>query len=174
MTVDIVFTIEADAWDEILPGIEAPAAHAARAALDRVRVEADVLEVSIVLADDAFVADLNRRYRGKEGATNVFAFPQSAQSPGGVRLLGDVVLGHETVMAEARAQSKRPEHHVCHLVVHGVLHLCGYDHETGATARDMETLEREILASQSIADPYRDDPSDPEAPPPLSGQSIAP
>ena len=121
------------------------------------------LEVGVRLAGDDELRDLNRRYRGIDAPTNVLAFPAAACQPGtlpaapaaGAPLaLGDVVLGLETVGAEAAAQVTPLADHLRHLVVHGVLHLAGYDHgdETGAAA--MESLEVGILAGIGVANPY--------------------
>lgn len=111
-------------------------------------------ELSIMLADDARIADLNRTYRGKDGPTNVLSFP-AAEMPGvDTPLLGDVALAHETIVREAEAQRKRFADHLLHLTVHGVLHLLGHDHENDADAEDMEALERRILEDFGIADPY--------------------
>ncbi len=114
-------------------------------------------EVSVVLTDDATVRALNRDYRNHDAPTNVLAFAQDAatsdQKDGPV-LLGDVVLAYETVRREASAQGKTLTDHTCHLVVHGVLHLLGFDHQTDAAAADMERREIAILAALGIADPY--------------------
>ena len=118
---------------------------AARAAVGR-RESALV----VALADDKTVRKLNARHRGSNKPTNVLSYPSDARG-----LLGDIVLARETVWREARAQGKRPADHVSHLVVHGVLHLLGYDHETGdADAERMEGRERRILKGLGIADPY--------------------
>ena len=109
-------------------------------------------EVTIVLTDDAEQRALNRTWRGKDAPTNVLSFPASAQmgEPLGEPLsLGDVVLAYETVVREAHADGIA-------LVVHGVLHLLGYEHENAAEAERMETLERAVLATFGIADPYAD------------------
>jgi probable rRNA maturation factor len=129
-------------------------------------------EACVVLADDAFVQSLNRSYRGKDSPTNVLSFPFQAPpgtgAPGGFddegivgamtgpepRQLGDVVLAAETVTGEASAEGIPPVHHLQHLVVHGLLHLMGFDHETDAQAEVMEGLEVEILATLGIGDPY--------------------
>lgn len=124
------------------------------------------VEMAIVLADDAAVRELNRRYRGRDAPTNVLSFPQQDGSErpklpqGAPLLLGDVVLAYETVQAECHEQRKAFDDHLSHLVVHGTLHLLGHDHDNPADAAAMETLEREILARLGIADPYaiRPDP----------------
>ena len=103
----------------------------------------------IVLANDRLQRRLNRDFRGTDKPTNVLSF---ASAPEG---LGDVVLALETVTREARTQGKSLADHVAHLVVHGVLHLMGYDHETGREAARMERLEARILDGLGIADPYR-------------------
>jgi probable rRNA maturation factor len=106
-------------------------------------------ELCLVLADDALQRRLNRDFRGRDKSTNVLSFE------GAPATLGDVVLALETVAAEAESQGKSLADHVAHLVVHGVLHLMGYDHQTAAAARQMERLEIAILAGLGIADPYR-------------------
>jgi probable rRNA maturation factor len=117
----------------------------------------DGAEASVVLGNDALVRRLNASYRGKDAATNVLAFP-FPRPPGGPPsanvYLGDVVLAAETVLREAHAQAIEPAHHLQHLVVHGLLHLLGYDHDTGAAAEQMERLETAILASIGVGDPY--------------------
>jgi probable rRNA maturation factor len=117
----------------------------------------DGAEASVVLGNDALVRRLNASYRGKDAATNVLAFPFQ-RPPGGPptanAYLGDVVLAAETVLREADAQAIEPAHHLQHLIVHGLLHLLGYDHETGAAAEQMERLETAILASIGVGDPY--------------------
>lgn len=122
-------------------------------------------EACVVLADDTLVQSLNRAYRGKDAPTNVLSFP--FQGPGGAtrpddigaeaaapRQLGDVVLAAETVAHEADAQGIPPVHHLQHLVVHGLLHLLGLDHDTEPAAEAMERLEVEILATLGVPDPY--------------------
>jgi len=117
-------------------------------------------ELVLVLADDRLVRSLNKDYRGQDTPTNVLSFAgldgateTAADVP---LLLGDVVLARETVSREAGAQGKSVAEHLAHLVVHGVLHLLGYDHEAALEAEQMESLERAIMADLGIADPYRD------------------
>lgn len=125
------------------------------------------IELSIVLGDDALLRRLNRQWRGQDKATNVLSFPAqdalpvsaspAAVPPAGTPLpLGDVVLAFGTVEGEAAAQGKVLADHLAHLVVHGVLHLLGFDHVRAAEADRMEALETAVLAGLGIADPYRD------------------
>lgn len=109
--------------------------------------------VSLLLGDDASIAALNKQFRGKDGPTNVLSFPpaEGAAEPG---FLGDIAVAAETVAMEAQFQGKRFEHHAAHLVVHGFLHLLGYDHQDSADAERMESRERAILLSIGIEDPY--------------------
>jgi probable rRNA maturation factor len=114
-------------------------------------------EVTVVLGSDTLVRRLNKTYRGKDTPTNVLSFPY--QSPPGAAVdagayLGDVVLAAETVCQEAAERGIEPTHHVQHLVVHGLLHLLGHDHDTDADAEAMERLETEVLATIGLADPY--------------------
>ena len=135
---------------------DAAQALAANAAL-RPRLPA---EATVVLSSDAEVRKLNKQWRRQDKPTNVLSFPAMPAPAGrGPRLLGDVILAAETIAREAAAQAIPPAHHLQHLIVHGVLHLAGYDHESEAEAVVMERLEVEILAGLGIADPY--DGSDP-------------
>jgi len=99
-------------------------------------------------------AELNRRWRGKRRATNVLSFPGAALPGGGPQLLGDVVICAPVVDREARQQGKSRAAHWAHMVVHGTLHLQGYDHRTRAQAAAMESLETRLLARLGVANPY--------------------
>jgi probable rRNA maturation factor len=117
----------------------------------------DAAVACIALSDDAAVRDLNARFRGKDAATNVLSFPSPAGGAdifSDARNLGDVVIACETVLAEAREQGIPPGHHLQHLVVHGLLHLLGFDHDNDDDAIEMEGLEIEMLALLGIANPY--------------------
>ncbi|HZB91877.1 MAG TPA: rRNA maturation RNase YbeY [Stellaceae bacterium] len=145
-------------WREALPQAGAQALAAARAALaGGGRAFDGPGELSLVLGDDALVHGLNRAWRGKDAPTNVLSFGagEGPLPPGAPRLLGDVELAFETVAAEAAAQGKPLSCHLAHLVVHGVLHLLGFDHESAAEAERMEALETRILAGLGVPDPYR-------------------
>jgi probable rRNA maturation factor len=119
-------------------------------------------EAGVVLADDNRVRELNATYRGKDAPTNVLSFPFQPP-PGGVpeerAYLGDVVLAAETVALEAAERGIAPTAHLQHLVVHGLLHLLGFDHATDTEAEQMEQLEAEILATLGIANPYAELPA---------------
>lgn len=117
-------------------------------------------ELSIVLACDGFVQELNRQFRGQDKPTNVLSFP--AEPLPSIDLgdepapLGDVIVAWETLLREAEAEGKTPLDHLRHLVVHGTLHLLGFDHQDDGEAERMEGLEREALARLGVADPYRE------------------
>ena len=111
-------------------------------------------EVSVVLTDDAAIQALNRRWRGRDAATNVLSFPAPRPRAGPAPMLGDIVVAFETLAREAEGEGKAFSAHLAHLVVHGFLHLLGFDHENDADADDMEARERAILAALGIRDPY--------------------
>lgn len=125
---------------------------AARAAAEAVRGRGAPGSVTVALSSDTHVRDLNGRFRGKPKPTNVLSFPAGPGAPEGQ--IGDIVLGLETVMREAEDQDIPLAHHVQHLIVHGVLHLLGYDHETPADAETMEALEISVLSKLGVANPY--------------------
>lgn len=113
-------------------------------------------ELSILFTDDAAIRQLNAQWRGKDKPTNVLSFPAFATGPGDPLppILGDIVLAAGTVAREAALEGKPLAHHMSHLIVHGLLHLVGYDHETDAEAEAMEGIERRVLARLAIPDPY--------------------
>lgn len=114
------------------------------------------VEISILWTNDRQMAALNRRFRQKSGATNILSFPsQETFSWTGEELfLGDLALGYETVMVQAELAGKPTSHHVAHLVLHGLLHLAGFDHIQESEASEMEALETHLLAEVGISDPY--------------------
>lgn len=142
----IEIEVEADDWTVALPEVEAVVERAATAALGR--IEGDVV---VLLTDNAAVRDLNGRFRDKDKPTNVLSFPAPESA---APHLGDIVLAYGVCADEAVAQKKTLADHLSHLVVHGVLHLLGRDHEDDAEAEEMEAEEREILAELGVADPY--------------------
>lgn len=147
--------------------IETLAQQATLAALAEAGVDAARCSVSLMFADDAQLAALNERFRNKTGPTNVLSWPAFALAPAapgasppppplcgpGRTLLGDVALAADTILREAQARALAPGDHLTHLIVHGVLHLLGYDHDADADAAVMEGLERRALARLGIADP---------------------
>ena len=138
--------VEADAWTDALPEAETVVRRAATAALGTVAGD-----IVVLLTDDAAVRDLNARFRDKDRPTNVLSFPAPESA---APHLGDIVLAYGVCADEAAAQGKSLADHLSHLVVHGVLHLLGRDHEDDAEAEEMEAEEREILAGIGVADPY--------------------
>jgi probable rRNA maturation factor len=139
-----------DGWLKGLPQAEHLVRQAARAAVIGAR-RTGRRSLAVALADDRRVRALNARDRKKDKPTNVLSYPSGERG-----FLGDIVLARQTVWREARLQQKTAADHLSHLVVHGTLHLLGYDHETGeADADRMEALERRVLAKLGIADPYR-------------------
>lgn len=146
---------DTDLWDA-LPDAEMVVAAAVGAAFAEAKLKAlPDAELSVTLSDDAAVRELNAKWRSKNSATNVLTFPafdpdEMADAP----MLGDVILAFETVDREAREEGKSLSDHVTHLVVHGVLHLFGYDHLDDEEAEEMEALETRALARLGVADPY--------------------
>ena len=117
-------------------------------------------EACIALSTDASVRTLNRAWRTKDHATNVLSFPTPPGQPvaeGIPPFVGDVVLALETIQQEALGLGIPVEHHIQHLVIHGLLHLFGFDHEEDAMAEEMEAIETEVLATMGIGDPYAGD-----------------
>jgi probable rRNA maturation factor len=136
--------IASPAWREALPNAEALIQDTAGA------VDAEG-EAAVLLTDDAEIRDLNARFRGKDTATNVLSFPAGPNHWG---RLGDVALAYGVCEREARDQGKPLADHLRHLVVHGLLHLLGYDHEDEGEGDEMEALERLILSRMGVPDPY--------------------
>jgi probable rRNA maturation factor len=159
----IAISIENPAWLRRVPDARPRCRRLARAALAAAGFgssgTAATAELSLVLGDDALLRRLNRQFRGKDKPTNVLSFPgydpaeRAVERP--ILPLGDVAIAYETSASEARAQGKTLAAHLSHLVVHGVLHLLGYDHLTKTQANDMETLETAVLARFGLSDPYR-------------------
>ena len=148
-------SVECELW-AALPNAENLAAQAIDKArkVTKIKLHKDA-EVSVLLVDDARIRSLNAQWRSIDKATNVLTFPASA--PGKLAsnpLLGDIVMAFETMQREARVEGKSLANHFSHLVVHGFLHLIGYDHENEGDAETMEALEIKVLAGLKIANPY--------------------
>lgn len=147
--------VEAGDWpppaalEDLTKGVVAAAVAAVRPPL------AEGAELSLVFTDDAHIRALNRRFRRLDRPTNVLSFPAPmAENDRFGPLLGDIALARETIRHEAEAEGLTFEGHVSHLILHGFLHILGYDHEEETTASDMERLETAILGGLGIADPY--------------------
>ena len=138
--------IEDPAWSAALPDAAALAERAATAALAGAPGD-----VAVLLTGDEAVARLNTDFRDKPGPTNVLSFPAAASAR---PHLGDVALAYGVCAREAAEQGKLLDHHLMHLVAHGVLHLVGYDHQTDAEAETMEALERQLMQGLGAPDPY--------------------
>lgn len=151
--VAIDLAIEAGDWpaESILTDLTERAVAAAASRLPDLR---DGGELSVVFTDDEHIATLNAAWRNKPKPTNVLSFPAAQIAGDGGRMLGDIVLALETVAREAADAHLTLGDHITHLLVHGLLHLIGYDHESDAEATAMEAMEIEILATLGIADPY--------------------
>jgi probable rRNA maturation factor len=145
-----------DLWNHSIPGACELAKNAAAAAWVAAG-RTGLVELSVVLGDDALSRRLNREFRGKDKPTNVLSFAMGNEAATGLpKLAGDVVIALETLINEAKSQHKTPEEHLGHLVVHGVLHLAGFDHREDSAASEMEQLEIAVLESLGIRDPYCD------------------
>lgn len=153
MTLDVALEVEADGW-RTLPGLDELVTRTLnRACACSGATIADHAEVSVLLCDDAHIRQLNKDWRGKDKATNVLSFP----TPGALArrpLLGDIAIAWETTAREAADEGKGAADHLTHLLVHGFLHLLGFDHESEADADAMEAREIFILKGLGISDPY--------------------
>lgn len=170
LRIDIA--VEADAWRSALDQLETLTEQALNAALRDCPAPDAGIEVSLLLTDDGHIQTLNRDFRAKDTPTNVLSFP--AQDPedlgtfmeGGLTtwpegmplVLGDIALAYGVVSREAEELGKPLQDHFCHMLVHGMLHLLGYDHEEAEDADEMEALEIQVLATLDVPNPYHDAP----------------
>ena len=148
--------IEAGDWPQEA-SLEGLADGAIGAALKELGITTGASELSLLFTDDAHIKMLNAEWRGKDKPTNVLSFPAFPPKKGGIDLppmLGDIVLAFETVKKEAALEEKPFDHHLSHLLVHGLLHLLGYDHENDRDAERMESKEAGILAQFGYPNPY--------------------
>ena len=165
MTLDIILDADPEwdsntRWDELARS--AASAAIAESAFPQLAAGPRAVEISLRLAGDDEVRMLNAHWRGKDKATNVLSFPMAegtelvdATGEGPELMLGDIILAHGVCGREAEAKAMPIERHAAHLMVHGTLHLLGYNHENEAQAADMEAREIRALARIGIADPYR-------------------
>lgn len=154
MSLTVVVQPRVDRWKTLLKPYGKTIHNACEAALDGSGLPSKLkLEVSVVLADDTFIRELNRDYRGKNKATNVLSFPNEDFSQDDPHI-GDLVLALETIEDEAKKQHKTFRDHTTHLLVHGMLHLLGYDHEDDKEGDEMEAKEIKILKKLDITNPY--------------------
>lgn len=154
--------IQDQRWEQALENIEAIVSQV----IEAIENEYDPLhhfsaaEVSVVLTGDADIQKLNADFREKDKATNVLSFPQEHITPGDIPTLekdyylGDIILAHETIVNEAGEQDKTLSDHLSHLIVHGFLHLIGFDHMNEKDAQEMEQMEIRILQTLGIKNPY--------------------
>ena len=164
----LTVVVEDNRWRTV--GLATLAEAALSAVLSHLSLNADASEATIMGCDDARIAALNAEFRGKPSPTNVLSWPSQERRPlqpgnapsapepdfEGVIELGDIALSFDTCRAEADAAGKLISAHITHLIVHGVLHLLGYDHETDVDAALMEGIEVKILGNMGHDDPYRD------------------
>ena len=172
MSVAVDILIEDERWETLWPDAEAAIValvdHMANALSDSPRWMDAEAELCVTLADNARVHELNREWRGKDKPTNVLSFalldgeePEEWQSQP-IRALGDIILARETVQSEAAEKGITLVSHATHLIMHGILHLLGYDHISESDAEEMERLEIRLLADLGIADPYAGHPGAPD------------
>ncbi len=156
--LEIGLSIEDPAWHGLVPGLTDLVEAVSRATLGCAALKAGAggsSELSIVLGDDALLRRLNSRYRGRDRATNVLSFAyRDPDRP--APCLGDIAVARETVQREAADQAKSVADHLSHLLVHGLLHLCGFDHQSEVDTRKMERLEIDILSELGVSNPYRE------------------
>ena len=154
--IDIL--IKAGKWQKLLPNWEDVCEKAVEAVLESQNIVDEPIELSIVLANDALVQHLNKKYRDQDLPTNVLSFPTNnfRSNPVLPQHLGDMVLAFETCYRELLDNENITEFSdlICHLVVHSALHLLGYKHDVNADAKIMECLEIEILANLGVGNPY--------------------
>ena len=155
--LDIDVAVNCSLWDDAVPDAAALARTAAEAAWRAARAGTggQATEASIVLADDAFVQTLNRDYRDRDKPTNVLSFP--VDDPPGITtgILGDILVCPAVLRREVAGSETPLAAHWAHMVVHGVLHLCGYDHQSECDAGVMEGLESDVLQGFGFTNPYR-------------------
>ena len=150
--INLLFTVNDERWNNVPFDVKAESERAVEAVFQvEGRKPVDGTEISIVLSEDEEVHTLNREYRGVDRATNVLSFETKD-----AMMMGDIVMSLDTLKREAEAESITLQAHYTHLLVHGVLHLMGYDHIVDEEAEVMEELEVKILGTLGIANPYEE------------------
>ena len=147
----INFILSEKSWETVSPLLEEEITFALEKTSRALEEDFSQREVSVVLTTDEEVHALNKTFRHQDKATNVLSFPSDEKAE-----LGDIILAYETVLKEAQELGISALHHTLHLIVHGFLHLLGYDHETEHEAEEMESLEIKILQTLNIENPYED------------------
>jgi len=155
LSVDI--DVKEPLWEKELPTVQRDITTVSQIVYNACDLPTRSAEISIVLADDIFIQDLNQRYRGKDKPTNVLSFPATddPQEATEHMILGDVIISYQTLQRESEEQSKTMEAHMVHMLVHGILHLIGYDHQDSQEAEKMEALEVGLLKEMGYANPYQ-------------------
>lgn len=156
MTLCIETSVEYSGWSR-LDGLDTLVAESLQSVLEESGDKlVEGVEVSLLFCDDARIQELNRDFRGQDKPTNVLSFP-SPDPLETARFIGDIAVAYETVAREAQEQGKTLKQHCGHMIVHGFLHLLGYDHEEEAEAEAMEAMETRILRRLGVDNPYHDD-----------------
>lgn len=145
------FIVQDERWIALIPNWQGEIASALEKTAEELNKDFSHKEATIVLTDDAEIQALNKTFRAFDKPTNVLSFPSGEQES-----LGDIVLAYETVVQEAKKDAISPLHHTLHLIIHGFLHLLGYDHDLEDKAQEMEGLEIQILRTLNIANPYEE------------------
>lgn len=165
LKIDIDFDIQDDLWEEHITKIREVSDRIAREVFEHTGLSnyAKVIEFSIILTNDDYIQQLNNDYRGYNKPTNVLSFPAEELDPNdlaktpvlnGFLMIGDIVFSYKTLVNEANNQGKTLESHYFHLLVHGLLHLLGFDHQSEEDANVMERIEIDILSKFKIDSPY--------------------
>lgn len=154
-TGELEMRMDEEAWQQI-PGVENTILQSFEAAIGLKNMTIADTGATIVLSNNRQVSLLNEQWRDKPMPTNVLSFPacKGETNDNGKRYLGDIILAFEVVSNEAEAQGKALATHLCHLVIHGALHLMGFDHENDKAADEMEDLERTAMNALELPDPY--------------------
>lgn len=152
MSQTVAIEVQVAVTAAAVPDAEQLRAWASRA----LQQQAEAVELVIRVVDEVEITALNCAYRGKDGPTNVLSFPSALPAEVGSTLLGDIVICAPVVARECVLQDKSPEAHWAHLIIHGVLHLLGFDHQTETQAARMEAAEIHLLDELGFSDPYRE------------------